>query len=153
MTGKDDVESVAILARAAERARGGRLDYAGAVTPNEAWHLVRHAGARLVDVRTPAELKYVGRVPGADLVEWPTGDPAAAERFVAALRDRADRGQVLLMMCRSGARSHAAATAAAAAGYPQAFNVLEGFEGKLDASRHRNAVEGWRFRGLPWEQE
>jgi hypothetical protein len=33
------------------------------------------------------------------------------------------------------------------------FNVLEGFEGDLDkASGHRNELNGWKKRGLPWTQ-
>jgi rhodanese-related sulfurtransferase len=57
-----------------------------------------------------------------------------------------------MFICRSGARSHGAAAAAAAAGYSQAFNVLEGFEGDKDAYGHRNTVGGWRVAGLPWIQ-
>jgi hypothetical protein len=54
---------------AAERARQMKLPYAGALLPGEA-HALMQAGAKLVDVRTRAELDWVGRVPGAELVEW-----------------------------------------------------------------------------------
>ena len=57
-----------------------------------------------------------------------------------------------MFICRSGLRSHHAAAAAAKAGFPQCFNVLEGFEGDKDASAHRNSKGGWRVAGLPWEQ-
>jgi hypothetical protein len=30
--------------------------------------------------------------------------------------------------------------------------MLEGFEGDMDASKHRNTKGGWRTAGLPWEQ-
>ena len=38
------------------------------------------------------------------------------------------------------------------AGYPQAYNVLEGFEGDRDADGHRKTVGGWCAAGLPWVQ-
>jgi hypothetical protein len=30
--------------------------------------------------------------------------------------------------------------------------VAEGYEGDLDAARHRGSVNGWKGRGLPWRQ-
>jgi len=57
-----------------------------------------------------------------------------------------------MFLCRSGARSHAAAAAAAQAGYSQSYNVLQGFEGDKDTSGHRNSLGGWRVAGLPWVQ-
>ena len=38
-----------------------------------------------------------------------------------------------MFLCRSGARSHAAAIAATQAGWKEAYNILEGFEGDKDA--------------------
>jgi hypothetical protein len=32
------------------------------------------------------------------------------------------------------------------------YNVIHGFEGDMDESRHRCTKNGWRFDGLPWEQ-
>jgi rhodanese-related sulfurtransferase len=57
------------------------------------------------------------------------------------------------LLCRSGKRSALAAQAAAAAGFGRAFNILEGFEGEIDASKHRGAKDGWRFHKLPWVQD
>jgi len=57
-----------------------------------------------------------------------------------------------MFLCRSGGRSHETAAAAAQAGYRDAYNVLEGFEGDRDAGGHRNTTGGWRKRGLPWSQ-
>ena len=39
--------------------------YAGDIAPADAWALVQAGEALLVDVRTPEEHKWVGRVPGA----------------------------------------------------------------------------------------
>jgi rhodanese-related sulfurtransferase len=57
-----------------------------------------------------------------------------------------------MAICRSGTRSRLAAEELARHGFSRVFNIAEGFEGPLDADKHRNAVGGWRYRGLPWEQ-
>ena len=58
-----------------------------------------------------------------------------------------DTAVELVFLCRSGARSIAAATAATQAGYTS-YNVLEGFEGETDRFGERT-VNGWKNRGLP----
>ena len=45
-----------------------------------------------------------------------------------------------------------AAEAMAAAGYRHCLNVAEGFEGPMDADRHRGQIAGWKFEGLDWVQ-
>ncbi len=139
--------------------------YQGDVVPAEAWAMLKSdPQARLVDVRSEAEWAFVG-VPELAalgrrplLVPWMTfpgmvrntdflGD---LERELAA--GGYQRGAPLLFMCRSGARSRAAAIAATAAGLAPAYNVAEGFEGDLDEQRHRAAVGGWKQAGLPWTQ-
>ena len=44
--------------------------YAGDISPADAWAQVQAGEALLVDVRTPEEQKWVGRVPGAIPVPW-----------------------------------------------------------------------------------
>jgi rhodanese-related sulfurtransferase len=142
-----------ILARARERALEAKLPYAGALLPAEAWQLVQTCDAKLVDVRTRAELEWVGRVPGSVEIEWnawPGGVPNP--EFLARLSNQVPKEATALFLCRSGARSHNAAAAAHAAGYAQSYNVLQGFEGDKDAAGHRNTVGGWRVAGLPWAQ-
>ncbi|HTT11317.1 MAG TPA: rhodanese-like domain-containing protein [Burkholderiaceae bacterium] len=129
------------------------LDYAGAVTPPEAWQLIQQGAARLIDVRTAPEFKFVGRVPGSVNVEWHGWDPAPRARFLELLGAAANRDQPVLLICRSGVRSDAAASSAAEAGFTRVYNVLEGFEGQIDAKRQRGKLNGWRFAGLPWEQD
>jgi rhodanese-related sulfurtransferase len=129
------------------------LDYAGAVTPPEAWQLVQQKAAVLVDVRTAPEFTFVGRVPGTTNVEWHGRDEKPRARFLELLSAAAHRDEAVLLICRSGVRSHAAASVAAAAGFARVYNVLEGFEGQIDTNRHRGKVNGWRFAGLPWEQD
>jgi rhodanese-related sulfurtransferase len=137
---------------AAERARQMGLRYAGALVPGEAWQLMQ-AGARLVDVRTQPELAYVGRIPGAATVQWQTWPGSQPNPdFLAELAAVAPKDQPVMFICRSGARSHAAAEAAMQAGWREAYNVLEGFEGDTDEHQHRNTKNGWRKAGLPWTQ-
>jgi rhodanese-related sulfurtransferase len=136
------------------RARGKKmgLPYAGALLPAEA-HQLMQAGAKLVDVRTKPELAYVGKIPGSLAVEWQTY-PGGRENpeFLAELAAAVPKDQPVMFLCRSGARSNAAAEAATRAGWKEAYNVLEGFEGDKDANQHRNTVGGWRKAGLPWTQ-
>src|SRR5918995_1599995 len=137
---------------ARERAQKMGLGYAGALLPGEA-HRLMQAGAKLVDVRTKPELLYVGKVPGSMAVEWQTY-PGNRENpdFLGELAAAVPKDQAVLFMCRSGARSHAAAEAATRAGWRECYNVLEGFEGDKDSDQHRNTVGGWRKSGLPWTQ-
>ena len=72
--------------------------------------------------------------------------------FLAQLAQVAKPDQKVVLLCRSGVRSVAAATAGAQAGFTNLWNIVGGFEGRLDEKRQRNHVEGWRFSGLPWEQ-
>ncbi len=143
-----------ILALAQRRAQEMKLPYDGALTPREAHELLHLApGAKLVDVRTRAELDWVGRAVGAVEIEWESYPSKQRNpNFLAQLKHQVDPEVLVMFMCRSGVRSHAAAAAASQAGYTQSFNVLEGFEGDKDAQGHRNRVGGWRFAGLPWTQ-
>ena len=137
---------------AQERGKKLGLSYAGALLPAEAHELMK-AGAKLVDVRTKPELQYVGKVPGSIAVEWQTypGNRENPE-FLGELAALVPKDQPVMFMCRSGARSHSAAQAATRAGWREAYNVLEGFEGDKDAEQHRSSVGGWRKAGLPWTQ-
>jgi rhodanese-related sulfurtransferase len=62
------------------------------------------------------------------------------------------RDSPIYFICRSGARSAAAAAAITAAGYSRCYNVAGGFEGKRDTDGHRGTVEGWKADKLPWSQ-
>jgi rhodanese-related sulfurtransferase len=129
------------------------LPYAGAVTPPEAFELAQQGLARLVDVRTAPEFRFVGHAIGAVNVEWHGRDAAPRAAFVHELRKVAPTDAALLLICRSGVRSHAAAVAARMAGFACVYNVLEGFEGQIDPARQRGKINGWRWHGLPWEQD
>jgi rhodanese-related sulfurtransferase len=142
-----------ILQKAKQRAEENSLPYAGALTPAEAQQLLELApSAKLVDVRSLAELELVGRIPGATHIEWafyPGWTPNPD--FAAHLEKQVDHEALTMFICRTGGRSHNAAALANKLGFTEAYNVLEGFEGAADpASRQRGAVNGWKVAGLPW---
>lgn len=135
------------------------------VPVEEVWkRLQADPGARLIDVRTKAEWAYVGVPDLASLdkqvvlLEWQTFpdnrvDPQFADRL-SGLLSKAGVGKdaELFFICRSGGRSRSAAQTMAAAGFSRCHNVADGFEGPLDACRHRGRVAGWKVTGLPWAQ-
>jgi rhodanese-related sulfurtransferase len=149
-----------------DSSQGGSFSagYAGDLDPTESWkRLSQDPGAQLIDVRTVPEWNFVG-VPDlgslqrqALFCEWQHFPSAANADFVRetveALKGTSYRPDApLFFLCRSGARSRAAAIAMTAAGYGPCFNIADGFEGGLDAERHRGSTGGWKACGLPWLQ-
>ncbi len=147
-----EIDEIFKTARA--RARASGLPYDGALSPAEAHAVLRQrAGAKLVDVRSRAELDFVGRVPGSVEIEWKSYPGMVPNpKFLEQLKQQVPADAVVMFLCRSGGRSHETAAAAAQAGYREAYNILEGFEGDRDPGGHRNTVGGWRALGLPWSQ-
>ena len=126
--------------------------YAGNVSPQLAFDWWRSGEAALVDVRSDAEREWVGFVPGAIPLAWKQWPGMVMnEGFDAGLVKAAEGGKKLVLLCRSGVRSIAAARRATQLGLT-AYNILEGFEGEPDTLAHRGKQGGWRQRGLPWRQ-
>lgn len=135
--------------------------YAGDITPTEAWRLLEaDSDALLFDVRTEAEWQFVG-IPDLSaldrqpvLLSWQVypgmARNAAFEQDAAAAAAHAE--QPLLFLCRSGARSAAAAAAMTQTGFFRCYNIAGGFEGDRGATGHRGTVNGWKVDGLPWIQ-
>ena len=148
------VDPKQILATARARAKQLKLAYAGALLPTEAQTLLQNLpGAVMVDVRTRAELEWVGRVPGSLATEWNRWPGSERNpNFIAELESLVGKNAPVMFLCRSGGRSNSAAVAATQAGYTDAYNVLQGFEGDKDKSGQRNKLGGWRAAGLPWIQ-
>mgnify|MGYP000322975343 CR=1 FL=1 len=145
---------LASLEAAQAEAKAQGLPYAGRVSPQLAWELFSRDEAQLVDVRTAEERKFVGHVPGTVHVAWATGTALTRNpRFARELESKVKKDGIVLLLCRSGKRSALAAEVAAKAGFTRVFNVLEGFEGEIDANQHRGGGDGWRFHGLPWVQD
>ncbi len=126
--------------------------YAGDVSPELAWRWVQEGRAVLVDVRTDAEREWVGFVPEAVPVAWKQWPAMVPNPDFDAQVRAASGGKPVVMLCRSGVRSIAAAQRATALGL-EAYNILEGFEGDPDDQAHRGTRGGWRRRGLPWRQK
>ena len=127
--------------------------------------------ALLIDVRTQAEVAYVGE---ADMVDsnipYMIADFSAWDdkntRYqlspnsgfttkVADLTAKAsmDKSSTIILMCRSGDRSARAADLLDKAGYPNVYTVVDGFEGDIAKEGDRKgqrAVNGWKNAGLPW---
>jgi rhodanese-related sulfurtransferase len=142
---------------------GGK--YHADASPEEAWaELSASPGAALVDVRTAAEWNFVGLPDLSGIegrlirVEWqsfPSGErnPDFVETTEQALSEAGTgRDSPIFFLCRSGARSAAAAAAMTAAGYARCYNVAGGFEGMRDPEGHRGTMEGWKAANLPWVQ-
>ncbi len=120
------------------------------VSSKDTWEaLGTDPDARLVDVRTEAEWSGVG-IPdtvatghAAVLLPWQFGPGQPNPDFLAGLAAAGlTPQQHLYFICRSGARSMAAAEAARAAGYGTTYNVANGFEGTPLSA-------GWKRQGLP----
>ncbi len=143
-----------ILAAAQQRGQELKLPYAGALLPAEAHELMQILPeARLVDVRTRAELEWVGRIPGSISVEWNTWPGGGRNLdFIAEFEALVGKSAIIMLLCRSAVRSHHAAIALSRLEYAQAYNILQGFEGDKDPGGQRNRLGGWRAAGLPWKQ-
>jgi rhodanese-related sulfurtransferase len=148
-----DTES--LLAKAREQAAAQGLKHAGGILPAPAWQLIQGGIATLIDVRTAEERKFVGHIPAGLHVAWATGTSMTRNpRFVREVEAKVkDKNALILLLCRSGRRSVAAGEALTKGGFTQVFNILEGFEGELDADGHRGTTDGWRHCGLPWLQD
>lgn len=137
-------------------------DYAGDITTREAWDMLqRDTGATLVDVRSEPEWRYVG-VPDLTSLDKQTvfvcwqnyPEMHHNENFVSDVTAAGvGPGGKVLLLCRSGVRSRAAAVALTASGYQACYNVAGGFEGPHDEGRHRGTTDGWKAAGLPWWQD
>jgi rhodanese-related sulfurtransferase len=111
--------------------------------------------AVMIDVRTKMEHTFLGRpvckiahVAWKEFPDWQVNPD-----FVAQVSQIvADKNRPILLLCRSGVRSLEAANLLEKSGFTHLINILEGFEGNLDANKHRGTTGGWRFHGLPWEQ-
>lgn len=131
------------------------------VPPGRVWEVLRaNPQAQLVDVRTDAEWNFVGlpdlSSAGKQVVpiQWQVYPTMARNGgFVDQLKEAGfTPDHHIYFICRSGQRSYAAAQAAQDAGFPNAYNVADGFEGGPDAEGHRGVATGWKAEGLPWRQ-
>lgn len=133
------------------------------ISPQQGWEILQDdQHAVLLDVRTSVEYEYVGHplnamhIPWKEAPDWNV-DTGFANKVREALVKQSSseldpRDTNILLICRSGKRSQAAAEELDRQGFNHLYNIEDGFEGDLDKNRHRNTVNGWRVEGLPWEQ-
>ncbi|WP_337998291.1 rhodanese-like domain-containing protein [Oleispirillum naphthae] len=110
--------------------------------PAEAWSKLQRGEAILIDVRTQGEWQQTGVPRAARRVTL--SDPRGAAGFVAGV-GKAVRGDLktpVMLICRTGNRSAAAAKLLVAAGFRSVYNVTEGVIGN-------GSDTGWAWRGLP----
>lgn len=121
-----------------------------------------------VDVRTRAELQFVGwtpevdgQVPFVEMNEFGDWDEknnrfkldanpafsAGVEKLLAA--KGLGKSDKIILMCRSGDRSARAVDALANAGFTNVYSQIDGFEGDLSKDGRRD-VNGWKNAGLAW---
>ena len=125
----------------------------------EAWSKLQEDDSYLIDVRTSAEWNFVG-VPLYDphkliklsLFEYP--DMSFNSDFLNEFNKlfKGSKNSKLFCLCRSGVRSQQAAEIFETAEFKNIYNIIDGFEGNTDNNRQRNQISGWKFSGLPWEQ-
>ena len=133
------------------------------ISPKAAYQLLQDdSRAVLVDIRSSMEFLFVGHPKGAVHVPWiDEPDWDINPEFVTEVRKLLLGGVVcadndgcapIVLICRSGKRSHEAGKALLAAGLKNVMHVDEGFEGELNEEHQRSKVGGGRFHQLPWEQ-
>jgi len=125
------------------------------LAPRDAWNAMQAASRHLfLDVRDGVEYAMVGHPVGAINIPWKIApDWRPNPDFISEIKLRGISSDMpVFLLCRSGQRSLEAAKALASAGFQDVTNITDGFEGGLDAEKHRSRVSGWRFHGLPWEQ-
>jgi rhodanese-related sulfurtransferase len=125
-----------------------------------------------LDVRTTAEVTFLGMPMQADASvpymkepEFPVWDSVKATfklepnpDFLPEVRRRLNAkhlgpNDAIVLICRSGDRSAAAANLLAEAGFKTVYSVVDGFEGDLapdGPKAGQRAVNGWKNAGLPW---
>jgi rhodanese-related sulfurtransferase len=128
--------------------------------------------ALFLDVRTPAEVTFLGmpvqadaNVPYMKEPDFPVWDSVNGTfklelnpDFLSEVRRRlATKGlkpdDPIVLLCRSGDRSAAATNLLAQAGFKNVYSVVDGYEGDLAANgpnAGQRAVNGWKNAGLPW---
>jgi rhodanese-related sulfurtransferase len=126
-----------------------------------------------IDVRTLAELQFVGYTPlmdgnvpylTYDYTDWDTktneykrdfnsGFVGQVETLMAKAGLAGKKDVRIILMCRSGDRSARAADLMGKSGYTNVWSALEGFEGdkaKDGPNKGKRVVNGWKNANLPW---
>ena len=121
---------------------------------------------KLIDVRTPEEMLFVGhpemawKIPlGVQSYAWDKKQEQFPMRllpdFVDRVKEVAKKEDLLMMICRSGGRSAMAVNLLARAGFTNVYNVIDGVEGDKVSDpeslfKGQRMKNGWKNSGCPW---
>ena len=124
------------------------------LSPLDALHLlIGNSRAVFIDVRSDLEFLLIGHALPSRCIPWiEDGAWEVNPHFIAQISAIATFDTPIVLICRSGDRSAAAAVALQGAGFSEVYDVAGGFEGECDSNQHRSTQSGWRYFGLPWEQ-
>ena len=138
------------------------------VTSAEAYEMWKEdpENVHILDVRTLEEYYYVGHASMStnipvflETYQWDSikGDLAMQlnPEFLTKVKATYQPNNIILITCRSGGRSAFAVNQLAKAGFTNAYNITDGFEG--DKVKDPNSVfngyrmvNGWKNSGLPY---
>jgi rhodanese-related sulfurtransferase len=154
-----------------------RTPYDLYLTPQEAYQkkLAAGEGILLIDVRTRAEVKFIGMADAVDANipvrmlrdDYAWNEKSATYRtrenpdFIAAVERLLDirgldRHSPIILMCQSGSRVPIAAQLLHQAGFGEVYTQYQGFEGfkaKQGPDRGKRIVNGWKNANLPWSYQ
>jgi rhodanese-related sulfurtransferase len=144
------------------------------ITPQKAYEMAGSGAENLlfIDVRDPVEIMFVGFTDSVDLnipyllvdrTQWDPNkprfrvyrNPDFLSQVEQALAERGlSRDATIITMCRSGSeRGLPSATYLRENGFPNAFYVVNGFQGdkaKGGDQAGMRVLNGWQNEGLPW---
>jgi rhodanese-related sulfurtransferase len=144
------------------------------LTPFEAWNMKHQQGDEvlLVDIRSRAELKYVGSSPLIDanipsrFLNPDYRFSSRANTYRTVLNDHVvedfekllsskdlNKDAALILMCRSGSSVPKLAKRLKEAGFETVYSQYQGFEGikaKSGINKGVREIYGWKNSGLPW---
>ena len=121
---------------------------------------------RILDCRTPEEHALghptmAHNIPSQQMVHpWKPGmrlsDLPLNPHFEEEVARRFRRTDVILVLCRAGTRSLAAAKRLKKAGFENVFNIVDGFDGLEELVLEEGEIKtrirgGWKNTGAPWE--
>jgi len=166
--------SVGIAAAAEEPDSVSKRSSAGLyLTATEAYAFKNQYGDKVlfVDIRSPAELMFVGLSESMDInipllipdysqwneekASYPmTKNSQFIMQFIKVVNSRnITKNSSIVLLCRSGKRSAKAASLLHEQGYSYVYSVVDGFEGdkvKTGLNRGKRLVNGWKNAHLPW---
>lgn len=124
------------------------------VTPAEAQQLMEEEGYAYLDVRSIPEFEG-GHPKGAynvPLKHMGAGGMKPNEDFLAEVESTFGKGSKLIVACKAGGRSRAAAAQLEEAGFQHVLDQFAGYSGARD-TMGRLQEAGWAAAGLPVETE